>query len=427
MKLLNITTKYFFTLIFTLLLIWCAVFYFSLQWTIYTDIDEYLTFRRHTIIKSFEKNPEFIPKDSLYQSDYRVREVSEQDYRKFVAYYPSGKNENILVYDELEKEDEPFRNVKVMFTSNGKYYELSVIASLLNSEELLATIFVDIIIFSIIFLGLGYLLNRMWLRKLWNPFYETIQRIKLYKLDKDTKVELTATNITEFSELNESIEEMINNNLKVYLSQKQFIENASHEIQTPLGVIRNKVDLLVEVPTLSKEQAVIIDSITEHIDRLAKLNKTLLLLSKIENNQFSENDAVDVTKLIEECCDDFSDLIDFNNIHLKLHKAAPLILTMNDGLARVLFSNLLTNAINHNIESGFITITIEADSVVISNSGKEPSTPTANLFERFNKKSDNPQSNGLGLSIVKSICALYHFEVSYSYNNNTHSLKLLFK
>jgi signal transduction histidine kinase len=212
----------------------------------------------------------------------------------------------------------------------------------------------------------------------------------------------------------------------VYLSQKQFIENASHEIQTPLGVIRNKVDLLVESAPLNPEQASIIISITEHINRLAGLNKTLLLLSKIENKQFSEHEAVDITKLIEECSEDFYDLMEFKNLNLEIINNTPLLLQMNKDLARVLFSNLIKNAVNHNITSGLIAITIDADRFIIKNSGKELNIQPEFLFERFNKKSDNPQSVGLGLAIVKSICTLYNFNISYSYAGKMHTVELVF-
>ncbi len=426
MKLLSITTRYFLLLIFTMLLIWCAVFYFSLMWTVYMDIEEYLISRQHEIVKSFNKNPKLIAGDSLYQSDFRVKEISKKEYQEFSSNYLLGKFDDTKIYDEIEGEDEPFRKMESTFTHKGKYYKLSIVASLLNSEELLVTIMVDILIFSIILFGLVFILNRFLLRKLWKPFYETILKVKQYRLDKDSKLELTNSTIVEFKELNDSIEELIENNLKVYYSQKQFIENASHEMQTPLGVIRNKVDLLTELPSLNDEQAVLIGAITEHVDRLSRLNKTLLLLSKIENNQYSENESVDIAMLIEECCEDFSDLIEFKKIILRIEKQSSIILSMNMDLARVLFSNLIKNAINHNINSGFITITIGAHKVLISNSGKELNASPDILFERFSKKSDNPQSTGLGLAIVKSICTFYNFTISYSYKEKIHTVEINF-
>jgi hypothetical protein len=152
MKLLNITSKYFFILISTLLLIWCTVFYFSLQWTIYSDVDEYLVFRQDAILKSFAQRPSLIYGDSLYQSDFRVKEIAETEYGKFFKKHASGKFKNTAIYDVLEGNDEPYRKMESVFTLKNKYYKLDIITPLLNSEELLVTIFVDILIFSLIFL-----------------------------------------------------------------------------------------------------------------------------------------------------------------------------------------------------------------------------------------------------------------------------------
>lgn len=426
MKLLNITTRYFLILIFTMLLIWCAVFYFSLRWTIYKDVDEYLIHRQHEIQKTFRQNPELITENILYHTDFKVKELPKKEYFKFLRKHKSGEFKDARIYDELEDEDEPFRKMESVFASNGRYYELTIIASLLNSEELLATILVDILVFSIILFGLIFMLNRVLLRKLWNPFYETILKVKQYKLDNDTQLELLPTNIIEFKDLNDSVDELIQNNRKVYISQKQFIENASHEMQTPLGIIQNKVYMLMEEPTLTNSQATIIDDITEHVERLSRLNKTLLLLSKIENKQFAENEPIQITQFIESCCEDFTDLIEFKQLNLKVEKNASPVMNMNVDLARILFSNIIKNAINHNIHDGFITISIETNQVIIVNSGKELTVKPETLFERFNKKSDSSHSNGLGLAIAKTICDLYGFSIVYSYKENTHTITILF-
>jgi signal transduction histidine kinase len=286
---------------------------------------------------------------------------------------------------------------------------------------------INVLLFSIILLAMIVVLNRGLLRKLWSPFYDTIKKVKQFRLDKDHALDFSDTHILEFQELNQSISELIQNNRKVYLSQKQFIENASHEMQTPLGIIRNKVDTLAELPSLTLEQAGLIDAITEHTDRLARLNKTLLLLSKIENNQFSENESIDLSVMIGACCDDFADLLEFKKLKLTVDKQGNAFVQMNPDLSRVLFSNLIKNAINHNIIDGFIQINIESTKVVIVNSGKELTSSPDALFERFNKKSDSAQSNGLGLSIVKSICSFYDFTVSYTYQTQIHTISIVFK
>jgi len=271
---------------------------------------------------------------------------------------------------------------------------------------------------------LTIVLNRILLGRIWKPFKKNIEQIVQYRLDKDIKPQFVKSNITEFNELNESLEKLISNNLKVYENQKQFIENASHEMQTPLGVMQNKIDLLMETHSLSDTQAGMVDALAEQVNRLSRLNTTLLLLSKIENNQYSKNKSINASKLIEKCCDDFAELMEFKSIQLEINKDASVELEMHPDLARMLFSNLIKNAINHNVVCGFITIYIQHHMISIKNSGKELLISPELLFERFSKKSDNPQSTGLGLAIVKSICDFYNFRISYVYKDNVHTLTI---
>jgi signal transduction histidine kinase len=427
MKLLSVTTKYFIILIFSMLLMWCVVLYFSLRWTTYIDLDEHLNSRQYEILKTFDGKSGLVTIDSAYKTDYKIQQITASTYNAFIHGKDLQQFEDIKIYDELEKEKEFFREMKTVFIWKGNYYKLSIITSLLNSEELLMAILLNILFLFIMLLALIVLINRVLLPQLWKPFYETILQVKKYRLDKEAGVELLPTNIVEFQDLNHSIEELIQNNLKVFISQKQFIENASHEMQTPLGIIQNKVYMLMEEPALTHNQAALIDEITVHIDRLSRLNKSLLLLSKIENNQFAEIEVVDVNDVITSCCEDFRDLIEFKHIELKIERAGNPMIKMNPDLARILFSNLIKNAINHNLNNGFITLSLTADQCAISNSGKELGIDPELLFERFNKKSDSSNSNGLGLAIVRTICEAYGFTVLYKATENVHTISMYFK
>ena len=426
MKLLSVTTKYFIILIFSMLLIWCVILYFSLRWTTYIDLDEHLNSRQYELLKTFNGKTDSIVIDSIYKTDFKIQEITEKTYNTFRHGKNIQKFDDIKIYDELEKEDEFFREMQTVFMRDGKYYRLSIITSLLNSDELLMAILVNILFLFAMLLVLIILINRVLLPKLWKPFYETILQVKKYKLDKESEVELMSTDIIEFKELNHSIEELIQNNLKVFISQKQFIENASHEMQTPLGIIQNKVYMLMEDPGLTHNQAALIDEITEHMDRLSRLNKSLLLLSKIENNQFAETETVDVESVITSCCEDFRDLMEFKKIELKIESTGNPMIKMNPDLTHILFSNLIKNAINHNINNGFIVLSLTTDQCIISNSGKELSIDPELLFERFNKKSDSSSSNGLGLAIVRTICQAYGFTVLYKAVGHTHTISIIF-
>ena len=426
MKLLHLTGRYFLTLILFLLLAWCGLFYYYIQSVIYEEVDEYLTFREDEIISEIQDNPALLYESSLHFSDFKVKEISFIEYHKFLLKHKNGEFKNIRKFIEFEGEEESFRLKRSVFQLNNSYYELTSITTLMKSDDILYTLVITISVFSVLLFLLVFVLNRLILHRLWEPFYETIAKIKQYKLDKDTEVVFNSSGISEFKELNDSIEELIHNNLNAYRNQKHFIENASHEMQTPVGIIQTKLELLMEDSSISKEQALLIEDVNEQIDRLSRLNKALLLLSKIESNQFPENRKVNITAVILKCCEYFNDLLEFKNISLKILDQEEVSFFMNEDLAEILFTNLIKNAINHSSIAGHIHIHIKENEFLISNTGQVLDFDPKLLFERFNKKSDNPQSNGLGLAIVKKICTLYSFDITYSYAFQSHTFKVVF-
>ncbi|MDB5273569.1 MAG: sensor histidine kinase [Chitinophagaceae bacterium] len=426
MKLLNLTARYFLTLILLLLLAWCGVFYFSIQSIIYEEVDEYLTFHENEVIEEIKANPALLYEGSLHFSDFKIKKITAKEYEHFREKHPEGQFKDVKKFIAFEGEEESFRMKRSVFELNNTCYQLTSITTLMKLEDILYTILINSCIFAVLFFVLVTLLNRVILRKLWNPFYETMAKIKQYKLDKETTVVFNKTKISEFQELNQSIAALIHNNLAVYKNQKQFIENASHEMQTPVGIIQSKMELLMEDTAISRGQAVLVEEASEQIDRLTRLNKTLLLLSKIENNQFPENSQVNVTALIVKCCEYFNDLLEFKYISLNIVEQENVFLNMNADLAEILFANLIKNAINHNYASGYINVHIKATAFVISNTGQAIDFDPKLLFERFSKKSDNPQSNGLGLSIVKKICSLYNFNITYAYSSKEHTVSIIF-
>jgi signal transduction histidine kinase len=211
-----------------------------------------------------------------------------------------------------------------------------------------------------------------------------------------------------------------------FLQQKEFTENASHEMQTPLAVVKANLSLLFQSPNLKEEEMNQLQSIENTIKKLTALNKALILLSKIENHQFNESVAVDFNDKIKSIIKHNQELLDSKNIVLEIQFDNELIIPFNTTLADVLITNLLQNAIRHNIIGGRIHILIKDQSVIISNSGEPLSVREDELFVRFKKNDASKDSLGLGLSIVNSIASLYNIKVSYLYLSNKHTFTLNF-
>ncbi len=208
--------------------------------------------------------------------------------------------------------------------------------------------------------------------------------------------------------------------LSDYNNQKQFTENAAHELQTPLAVIKSRIDLLIQSKTISAEDMEQIQEIEKSASKIAHLNKTLLLLSKIENRQFEESKQIELRSLIDKVISNFDDHIKSKNTVVKKIYSAHPVLQLNPLLAEILFSNLIQNAIRYTSGEGSVDIEITEHSFSISNPGTSLKGNEALLFNRFAKFNSSADSLGLGLAIVKQICDYYGFKIEYSYPGNRH-------
>jgi signal transduction histidine kinase len=283
--------------------------------------------------------------------------------------------------------------------------------------------------FSLFFslLLISILINYLIARRLWRPFYNSVKIAGRFDIQSDKPLDLPETDIKEFDQLNRVFDNMTSKMRNDYLNLKEFSENASHEIQTPLAVIRSKTDLLMQQKNLNKESLSLIKSINESTTKLFKLNQGLLLISKIENKVFHEKKKVSLKQITINALDNYKEIMQLKKITVEMESSDDGMVEMNDVLAEVMISNLLSNAVRFNIDGGFIKCHIDNMFLVITNSGLALSINPEDLFKRFHKNSNNPQSVGLGLSIVKEITESYGMHISYTCNDAIHEIKLQYR
>ncbi|GAP43373.1 MAG: HAMP domain-containing histidine kinase [Bacteroidia bacterium] len=418
-KLLNTTSKSY--LLFTIILIVIAApaFYYVIQNLYLEDIDEGLELHKDEFLKysSIQLKEADISIWNRYNRDIKILE--NQSAKSDTYFY---KN----YYDSLSEENEPFRELYTPISIEGKPYTLSVRANMVESEDLIISIFI-IFIFLLSFLLLGlFFINKRLSAKLWKPFYLTLEKIEMFEIDKTNQPQLTKTNIEEFNRLNQSIEKLIEKNTTIYRNQREFVENAAHELQTPLAVFQAKIDTLIQRSDVSEEQSVILCSLNESVSRLNRLNKNLLLLSKIENEIYSSIEPICINEIIEKQLVFFTEQALSKGISLKTELSKRLIIQSNQTLAEILISNLFMNAIKHNIKNGQVWIKLTENSIVFSNTGIPQSLNREKLFLRFSKTNPLEKGNGLGLAIVKKITEINQWSVFYSFTENIHSFSLIF-
>ncbi|WP_333596164.1 HAMP domain-containing sensor histidine kinase [Schleiferia thermophila] len=340
--------------------------------------------------------------------------------RKDSTYTVLRKNPYVA-YEDIDR----FRGLSRVIEINGEAYLLTVETNVEETEETVIAIAILTFFFFVI-LVVGFLiLNRRLSVKLWRPFKNTLTRLKAFNLNSQTSVKLENSNILEFQELNDALNKLIEHTISVYKSQKEFTENASHELQTPLAIIKNKLDILLQKEDLTDRQYQIIEDINKALSRVSRLNKNLLLLAKIENHQFDESELINLSELIVQCLEQFKEHFANKKLSIQTETEKDFIITGNKTLIDILISNLLLNAIRHNSENGIVEVKLNQSGLIICNSGKTP-LEKEQLFKRFKKISDETSGSGLGLSIVEQICKRHQWTISYDFQKEAHTFKIKF-
>lgn len=331
-----------------------------------------------------------------------------------------------LVFIQEENENISARMLRSYYSLNESDYQITLVKTTMEEDELLEGIlatFALIVGFLIVaFVIVNWLLSKT----LWKPFYSTLSQLNKYEIKNHEHHHFNSEKTIEFNQLNDALNKMMDKIYSDYVQQKEFTENASHEMQTPLAVVKANLSLLMQSPNLKEDEMNRLQTIENTIKKLSSLNKALILLSKIENNQFDEGETVSLNVTTKRITDNFSEVIQSKNINLNLKLDDDVSVKMNTTLAEILITNLLQNAIRHNKENGEISIELKRNQLIISNTGMPLNIPEEQLFMRFKKNDASKESLGLGLAIVKSICKSNNINIGYSFLNNFHIFTLNF-
>ena len=395
------------TAIFVLLV--CSLsYYLIIRHILIQQIDRDLRVEEQEI-KDYINENNSLPKESSYKGQLiRFDRTDEGDGTRRLF--------STLIYDSADKEYESIRQLTFPVLSNGRFYKAIVIKSQAETEDLLQLIVLVTAGIFLLLLALIALINRFVLGKLWRPFYITLKQLRSFNLNNTNTLQLPQSELEEFKELNSSITEMAERVSQEFETLKTFTDNASHEMQTPLAIINSKLDLLIQSST--ENQVEQLQAIYDATNRLNKLNQTLLLLTKIDNQLYNHAGTIDLKNLLEKKFQQLEELIQAKDIRLNL-QLEPAKVIMNSELADILVNNLLNNAIKHNYKGGVISCTLSSEQLTIANTGQPLTFDSARIFKRF-QKSSHSDGTGLGLAVVKQICNTSNFSISYSHDGKEH-------
>lgn len=414
MKLLNRSIQSYLIYAVGIFIISVPLFYFVIQQIIANDVDRALRLQKAEIIKRIERISDRDPFAVLDAFGPDIIFNRSQEYRLYDSLYTIEKTNPVTQYPVS------YRILESSILIRGLPYKIVVQNSLVNSEELIRSIvFIMVLLLGLIIGGL-LLINSRLSKKIWTPFNNTLAQLKRFRVDNLEPIQLQKTNIDEFTDLNNAIKTLSETNRRLYVLQKEFTENASHEMQTPLAVLQSKLELLMQTNPINEEQAVLIGELSDASLRMSRLNKTLLLLTRLDNNQYTEKEDVDLKEIVERILDQYTEAVNAKSLQLIIEPLEHVYCRINKTLAEILVSNLLSNAIRHNIQSGKLFVSLQQQVLTVKNDGQNEPLDQSRIFTRFQKNSTDSNSIGLGLGIALKICQLNNFTLQYHFQNGLH-------
>lgn len=416
MKLLRYTHFNLSFLLFLLLGGWGTFFYYTVIDEVMDETDDALANYRDIIVGKILADSTLLDTEDKIIHSYSIRPLATEEVEHYRDRYYDG-----TVYIETEDEYEPVRIMKSCFMATDlKYYELELRLSTLERDDLITAIFKYLVALYIALLCCIIFSTRLILKSVFRPLDRLLEWLENVSPGRPAPYLNPDCRIREFRTLNRAALEMHERAEKAYREQKEFIENASHELQTPLAVINGKLELLAEHENLDEEELKTIDDMFRSLHRAIQLNKSLLLLSRIQNRKFEEVAEVDMNRHARHIIGLLSDLYEKKELDYHLSDTETCRIRMNESLAHTLLTNLIKNAIIHSPDHGRVDIVIHSARIEIINDGNQ-ALDKQQIFKRFYKgNAGQKESTGLGLSIAQSIANLYHIKLTYYHDGRHH-------
>ena len=407
-----------------LLAAWAVLFYVTMIDEINDEMDDALEARAEVILTRVLAGRELPAPASEGNNAYFLNEVSAE----YAAAQPRERYSDEEIFIPERDDEEPARVLrKVFHDRGGTWYELTVMTPTIEKDDLREAILGWIVCLYLFLLGMILLVTVVVLYRTMRPLYALLRWLDGYTVGAQNPPLAVETSVPEFRRLTDAARRYAARAESTFERQKQFIGNASHEMQTPLAVCRNRLEMLVDdAQTLTEEQLGEIAKVQRTLDYLVRLNRSLLLLSKIDNGQFPEAEEVDVNALVRRTAEDMEEIYAYRGMRFSLADEGPLTVRMNPSLAGSVVANLLKNAFVHGDAGGEIAVTVAPHRLTVANSGADGPLDAGHIFDRFYQGAKKEGSTGLGLAVVDAVCRLYGMKVSYSYINGRHCFTVEF-
>ena len=397
--------------------LWAVLFYSVVVQEVDDETDDQLETLAEEIIVRDLAGDTLPAKSSGMNNQYFLTEVSAE----YAQSHPHVQYEDRDVFVEAKNETEPARVLTYIYKrGNGTWGRIEVSTPTIEKAELREAIAVSIGILFLTLIISIVVLNFTVVRRSMRPLHKLLSWLEQYRPGDKVSALDNPTNIREFAWLNEVSESAIQRSEQLHQQQKQFIGNASHEMQTPLAISIGRLEMMMDDDGLNQQQLGELVKVHHTLSHLSRMNRSLLLLSKIDGAQFSERKPIDINALAKRYLPDYTQVYAHRGIEVEVQEQGHLVIEMDESLAVALLTNLLKNAFVHASEGDTLYLRISDRGFTVENTAHDGPLDASLIFNRFYHTSGNAQSTGLGLSIVKSICNLYKINVAYHHRDGRH-------
>jgi hypothetical protein len=386
-----------------------------MEYFISSEIDEKLETQKLNVIKNLDQGlkVEFTP-------FVEVKEIVNQNFNVEEGIKDTS------IYNKFGNEFDSYRQLKTIYSNGNKSYLIIVRTDNIEKSDLLFTIGISFSIILLLTIFISNLIVRKINISIWKPFYMNLEKLKNFSVENKDKLSLINTDIDEFNDLNNSLIELTGKISRDYKKLKEFSENASHELQTPIAIIKAKIEAMLQDESLSSEAAAQLQTINSTATRLARINKSLTILSKLDSEEYEEKKVIALKNFIQKKVKDFIEIAESKRIVVEIKTLEDFDIRINEDHLELLLSNLFSNAIKHNYEGGKIIIDLHESAFTIKNTGMPLDKEPKKMFERFEKGKYSSESYGLGLVIVKEICDAYKIRIDYTVQDEWHEIRIVF-
>ena len=416
MKLLKIINKRYAFFSVLVLITGLILIYFFLRYFINSETIEKLQDTKQYVINSLDagKNIEFYPLIDIAEVD----EVPQLNNTESVK--------DTVLFNPVENEPDSYKQLSFYHQANNKTFRVMIRTDNIETFDIMLSLGLPLFLLVLVVLLISNIIvNRINFR-IWKPFYNNLNLLKKFSAADEDDLKLISSDIDEFKDLNSSLSELTNRIRKDYRELKEFSENASHELQTPLSIIKIKIESLMQDENLEETQLGKIQSVYKMINRLSRLNKSLTLLSKIGSIEYEKKEDIPLKAFILKKAEEFKEIAAEKNISVAAEFEQDKKIKINSDLLEILFSNLFSNAVKYNVENGSINIKLTGNKLIFRNTGYPLIKTPEKMFERFEKGEQSSESSGLGLTIVRQICSINNYEIEYEIENAFHIISITF-